>query len=103
MLVKKLSLAYGGKKPSSSSSSWCSDRVFTWEHALLALKLLVVVTCLSVTIWQAQVALERFLARDTSTILAVKPTGNETFLTMTVCPAFGSAYKEDVLNRFIKT
>ncbi len=44
-----------------------------------------------------QLSFQRLLRFDTSVILEVKPTQDDTFLAFTVCPSFDAGYKESVL------
>ena len=73
-------------------------QILTLDNFILLLKVVIVLICISVLCWQVRKCLDRYLQYDTTTTLSVKRTGDSTFVALTVCPAYESAYKDEVLN-----
>ena len=49
---------------------------------------------------QAKTCIERFIESDTKAIITEKRTGDTTFIAFTICPSYGDAYNEKVLEDY---
>lgn len=71
-----------------------------FKRLIDVINIFIAITCTGLLAYQTKVCLEKYLQSETRTVLKIKPTGDATFLAFTICPAYESAYKDDILNNF---
>ena len=63
----------------------------------MKLRFVLTLTSASILLWQIHVGFDRWRLKETSTINSVKPNGQVTLPSFTLCPSFNTRYKADVL------
>lgn len=69
------------------------------KYLLQFLHISIVLACVLLLGVEAKTCLERYLQKETRAVLKVEPTGQNTFLAFTICPAYEHAYKENILTK----
>ena len=71
------------------------QRMYPKDHMCMSLKtfililnFIIVLACTATLIFQGSQCFIRYFSADTKAILSVKPTGQATFLALTICPRY---------------
>ncbi len=67
------------------------------QRWLTILSITILLSSMAILVFEIGICLKRYLRRDSKVISTLKSTGEVTFLTFSICPAYHSAYKEKVL------
>ena len=70
------------------------------QACLTIINVSIILTSTIILFIQAKTCIERFIQSDTKAIISEKLTGDTTFIAFTICPSYGDAYNQNILESY---
>ena len=70
------------------------------QACLTIINVSIILTSTIILFIQAKTCIERFIQSDTKAIISEKRTGDTTFIAFTICPSYGDAYNQNILESY---